>query len=63
MWTGTNIDGLAKGDGLDCNNWSDNTDNYSGWAGQTAYFNWDDWIDSFDNHCDEQWFGLYCISQ
>ena len=63
VWTGSTLDGLSKGTGFDCNNWTDDTGTHSGWSGETGSYPTSSWFDSFSSLCDDTWFGLYCVSQ
>ena len=63
VWTGSNVIGESVGPNNDCNGWTDNTGTYSGWSGETGYFDYSSWIDSFSNQCDDDWFSLYCVSE
>lgn len=63
VWTGSTVDGVAKGAAFDCNDWTDATSSNSGWAGETASFPSASWIDSFANACDSDFFSLYCVSE
>jgi len=62
VWTGSHEDGVSVGPGYDCNGWTNNTSAHNGWAGETEYFGYSNWFDSFGNQCGDAWFSLYCVS-
>jgi hypothetical protein len=63
VWSGSTVAGVAKPN-LDCNGWTDESQTFNGWAGQTGSFPVSDqWFDAFQNNCENQYFTLYCISQ
>jgi len=62
VWTGSDVTGVSVGPGYDCNGWTDSTNTYEGWSGETDYFDYPQWIDSFHHECDDPWFTLYCVS-
>lgn len=63
VWTGSTVDGVTKGAGSDCNGWTDASNNFNGWSGQTSSYPTKDWIDSFGTTCPSANYGLYCISE
>ena len=63
VWTGSTVNGVTRGAGFDCNDWSDATGAFDGWSGETSNFPSSSWFDSFGNGCGDTWFGLYCVSE
>jgi hypothetical protein len=62
-WSGSSIDGTARPN-LDCNGWTDESQTFNGWEGQTGSFPQNkDWFDANMSSCSPQTFSLYCVSQ
>lgn len=62
-WSGSSIDGMARPN-LDCNGWTDESQSFNGWEGQTGSFPQNKgWFDANMSSCNPQTFSLYCVSE
>ena len=62
-FSGTTVDGLTQGEGTDCDGWTNATNAFETTAGETSHFPDATWLESFSSGCDNDYHGIYCVSE